>query len=146
MANITDIADAVAAELNAGTFDIQFTAERCLLPFLDVSELETLHVSVVPSETSMEFLTRQADLEQHTVDVAVQKKLEDITDQTEIEALMSLTRQIAGYLRRKKLTAMPEAGCVKTVVDPIYSYDHLLGSQCFTSVVKITYKIIEMGD
>lgn len=144
MANITDIADAVAAELNAGTFDMQFTAQRCLLPFLDVSELETLQVSVVPSETSMEFLTRQADLEQHTVDVAVQKKIDDLTDQTEIENLITLTKALAGYLRRRRLTSLPDAACVKTKISPVYSYDHLVGSQCFTSVLSVTYKLAEV--
>ena len=49
MSLITDIADAVVAELNAapaGTFDPAFTAQRRVLPAFELAELAELKVTV----------------------------------------------------------------------------------------------------
>ena len=49
MSILTDIADAVAAELNTGEFSEQFTAIRRVLPVFEIAQLKELKVSVVPT-------------------------------------------------------------------------------------------------
>lgn len=56
MSLITDIADAVTAELNtapAGTFSPAFTAVRRVLPTFELPELMALQVTVVPKGVSI---------------------------------------------------------------------------------------------
>ena len=54
VAGITEIADAVTAELNAGSFSQAFTAERHYRPVFDLPEMGTLHVTVVPQGMTIE--------------------------------------------------------------------------------------------
>ena len=44
---ITDVADAVVAELNAQTFSLPFEAKRSYQPQFDLAEMKDLHVTVV---------------------------------------------------------------------------------------------------
>ena len=48
MALVTDVADAVVAELNATAFSQPLEAKRSYLPQFDLAEMKDLHVTVVP--------------------------------------------------------------------------------------------------
>ncbi|HUU08908.1 MAG TPA: hypothetical protein VM431_00030, partial [Phycisphaerae bacterium] len=75
MALITDIADAVVAELNGHTFSRPFTAARFYRPVFDLAEMSALHVSVVPKGLAIERLDRSRNQHDVQVDIAVQQKL-----------------------------------------------------------------------
>jgi len=141
---VTDIADAVVAELNSpppGTFAQAFTAARHYRPQFDLAELKTLRVSVVPRKVEITSLMRSANQNDVSVDVAVQKKVSP-DDTAELDALMALVEQIADYFRLRRLTAVPTALWTKTENVPVYSPEHLEQKQVFTSVLTFTFRVV----
>jgi hypothetical protein len=144
MAMILTIADAVVAELNAasaGTFDPAFTAVRRVLPEFDLSDLAELKVSVVPKAVEINGSTRSVGQFDCQIDIGVQKKLGKDLD-AEVMALCGLMDAIAGYLRRRPLSAAPHAAWVRTQNDPVYAPQHLAEQRTFTSVLTVTYRVI----
>ncbi len=144
MTTAVDIADAVVSELNnseAG-FSMEFTAERILLPYFEQKDLVSLKVTVVPSDVSYSSLSRSSVLAEYGIDVAVQQKV-NVGSDDDIETLIGLTKEIADYLRRKKLTGADYACWARSQISPLYSVEHLLDHKVFTSVVKISYKTAE---
>ncbi|HEX7010619.1 MAG TPA: hypothetical protein VF184_11590 [Phycisphaeraceae bacterium] len=148
MSLITDIADAVAAELNAapaGTFDPSFTAQRRVLPVFDLAELAELKVTVVPKSVQVTGSTRATSQYDITIDIGVQQKLapgnHDVD--AEVAALGALVDQIAEYLRRRPLAGFPGAAWVSTTNEPVYSPEHLLEQRVFTSVLSVTYRAVK---
>lgn len=144
MALVIDIADAIAAELNAapaGTFVPAFTALRRVLPEFDLPELEALKVSVVPKAVETEGATRAITRFDCQVDIGIQKKLGKDLD-AEVAALCSLVEDIAGYLRWRPLAAAPHARWVSSQNDPVYAPEHLAEQRTFTSVLSVTYRSV----
>ncbi len=140
-----DIADAVAAELNAapsGTFDLTFTAERRVLPVFDLAEMAELHVSVVPRAVEIAGATRSMSQYDVQIDIGVQQKLAsgDDLDQR-VPVLCELVDQIVTYLMRRVLQAIPGAVWVRAANEPIYAPEHLAQLRQFTSVLTLTYRI-----
>ena len=141
-----NIADAVVAELNAappGTFDPAFTAVRRVLPVFDLAEMADLHVSVVPRAIDIAGATRSASQYDVQIDIGVQQKLAsdggDLDQQ--VPLLCELVDQIAAYLTRRVLQAVPGAVWVRLANDPIYAPEHLSQLRQFTSVLTLTYRI-----
>lgn len=146
MALTLDIADAVVAELNAappGTFDPAFTAVRRVLPVFDLAEMADLHVSVVPRAVDIAGATRSASQYDVQIDIGVQQKLASADGELDqqVPPLCGLVEQIADYLRRRVLQAIPGAVWVRTANDPIYAPEHLSQLRQFTSVLTLTYRI-----
>lgn len=146
MSIITDIADAVTAEINAadpGTFSESFTAERKALPVYELAELSDLKVTVVPKSMEISISTRGMSQYEIVVDIGTQKKLPATPYiDTEVETLGSLVDQIAEYLRRRKLADAPFAIWVNTANDPVYAPEHLAEQRVFTGVLTVTYRVI----
>lgn len=143
MALVIDIADAVAAELNAapaGTFEPAFLAVRRVLPEFELAELAALRVTVVPKAVELSGSTRSLGQCDCQIDIGVQQKLGRDLD-GEVAALCSLVDAIAAYLRRRPLAAVPRAAWVRTQIDPVYAPDHLAQQRTFTSVLTVTYRI-----
>lgn len=150
MSLVTDIADAVAAEINAApgspaTFNQTFTAVRKVVPAYELSELTDLKVTVVPKAVEISGSTRSASQYDITVDIGVQKKLppESEASDEQVETLGTLVDQIAEYLRRRPLSAAPFAAWVSTTNDPVYAPEHLLEKRVFTSVLTLTYRAMK---
>ncbi len=148
MSLVTDIADAVAAEINAadpGTFGQAFTAQRKVVPAYEVAELTDLKVTVVPKALEISGSTRSASQYDITVDIGIQKKLPPGSEASDeqVETLGTLVDQIAEYLRRRSLGAAPFAAWVSIVNDPIYAPEHLLEKRVFTSVLTLTYRAMK---
>ncbi len=144
MARIIDIADAIAAELNAaaaGTFAPAFTAVRRVLPAFDLSELAELKVTVVPKGVEIGGAMRSASQFDFQIDIGVQQKLGKDLD-AEVAALCGLVDAIAAYLRRRPLAATPHAAWVRTRNDPVYAPEHLADQRAFTSVLTVTYRSV----
>ena len=141
-----DIADAVTAELNSappGTFDLSFTAERRVLPVFDLAEMANLHVSVVPRAIDIAGATRSASQYDVQIDIGVQQKLASGDGELapQVPVLCELVDQIAAYLTRRVLQAMPNAIWVRLANDPIYAPEHLSQLRQFTSVLTLTYRM-----
>ncbi|MCE5280337.1 MAG: hypothetical protein ABFD92_07845 [Planctomycetaceae bacterium] len=147
MATIIDIADAVAAALNAHTFSAPLTARRSYRPVFDLKEMKTLHVTIVPKGAEMTAAGRGLEQTDVQIDVAVQKKLSaDTAAETgEIDALMGLVEQIAAVIRQKRRFALHGGGdavWIKTDNVPIFSQEHLGEMRQFTSVLTLTLRVI----
>jgi hypothetical protein len=148
MSLVTDIADAVAAEINAaapGTFDQTFTAQRKVVPAYELSEMTDLKVTVVPKAVEISGSTRSASQYDITVDIGIQKKLPPGSDASDeqVETLGILVDQIAEYLRRRPLAGAPFASWVSITNDPVYAPEHLLEKRVFTSVLTLTYRAMK---
>jgi hypothetical protein len=137
---IVDIADALAEALNGHEFSVEFEAVREYRPVLDLPDMKTLRVSVVPKGVVMVPADRSRVQHDVEVDVLVQKKL-DAGDSTELDALMSFVEEIAGFLKFKRLESVA-ASWVKTVNEPIFAPDHLEQLRQFTSVLTVTYRLV----
>jgi hypothetical protein len=143
MSLITEIADAVTAELNAtpGTFTQSFTAVRKVLPFYELQDLTDLTVTVVPKAVEITGATRSASQHDFTVDIGIQKKLGSPSGlEVEVESLGNVVDQIAEYLRQRPLPGAAFAAWVNTINDPVYAPEHLLEKRVFTSVLTLTYR------
>jgi len=135
---ITELADAVAASLNAGSFGMPFTAERLHQPSFDLAELAELHVSVVPKSQTITNATRQHSFFDCAVDVGVQKK---VADDAEVDALLDLVQEIADHLRLKRLDDYPTAAWLSIEHEPVVASEHLDQNRQLTSVLTVTYRV-----
>jgi hypothetical protein len=141
MATVTDIADAVAAELNGHTFSQPFEAKRYYRPLFDLAAMSALHVSVVPKGVSAERMDRSRHQEEYQVDVAVQKKVEALDNAT-LDLLAGLVEEIGLFLRDRRLAACPAAVWLRTENVPIYAPEHLDELRQFTSVLTLTFRVV----
>ncbi len=141
MAVITDIADAVVAELNAATFSQPVTAERHYLPQFDLQEMQTLHITVVPKTVVLATSDRARGQGDYSIDVAVQRKFET-GDNAELDVLTGLTEEIADHFRRKRLASYPDVAWLKTEQTVLYAPEHINELRQFTSVLTLTYRLL----
>jgi len=140
VATITDIADAVVQELNAGSWSLPLSAERHYRPLFDLADMAALHVTVVPKGIVVERLDRTRNQEDVQVDVAVQKKF-STGDNAELDALVVLVQEIADFFRLRRLTAYPAAVWVRSENVPVYAPEHMDELRQFTSVLTLTFRV-----
>jgi len=137
---ILDIADAIVASLNAGSFALEFEAERKYQPVFELQDMQTLHVSVVPKSLAITTAARDSGFFEVAVDIGVQKKVNpDQPD--ELDALMNLVEQIADHLRMKRLDDAPNAAWLGVANEPVFAPEHLEQWRQFTSVLTVTYRV-----
>ena len=139
---ITQVAEAVIAELNGTTFSQPFTAVRSFLPRSELAELKTLKVTVVPSGLSVVTASRGQTQQDVAIDIAVQQKLTG-ENNADLDPLLALAEEIAAHFRGKRLASLPNAIWVKTEFKTIYAPDHIDQLRTFTSVVTLTFRVIE---
>jgi len=141
MSEIAQIADALASELNAGSFSETFTAERAWQPVFEPGDVDSLQVTVVPRSLSIINATRQHSFFDYSIDVGVQKKLGVDPDPSEIDALDTFTEEVADALRLARLAGFPTAAFFSIEREPIVARDHLEELRIFTTVLTITYRV-----
>ena len=142
MSTIIDIADAVAAELAGGEFSESFTPERRVLPDYELADLKDLRVTVVPRGVEISGASRALCQHDFQIDVGVQKKVGTDLD-AEVAELLGLVEEIAEFLKRRPLAAVPQVCWVKTANEPVYAPDHLAEKRLFTSVLTVTYRLLQ---
>ena len=145
MTTANDIAAAVVADMNgapAGTFGQPFSAVQAYLPQYDLGEMKDLHMTVVSKGVTVQPFGRGACQYDYAVDVAVQQKLA-ATDPATIAPLMSLVDQIADFFRLRRLSSYLGAIWAKTEHPYLYSQEHLEQLRQFTSVLTLTFRVIE---
>ena len=138
---ITQIADAVVATLNVATLSQPVTATRAYLPRVEVSELKTLKVTVVPSSVVNASASRSQSQQDIAIDVAIQQKLGNEQNAT-LDPLLALAEEIADLFRSKRLDTFPLALCIKTEFKTIYAPEHIENLRTFTSVLTLTFRVI----
>ena len=139
-AKVIEIADALKDELNGQTFSQPFTAVRAYQPTYELKDMAALHVTVVPKSVTATPGSRAGNFHDYAIDVGVQKKFEQEAD---IDALMALAQEIAGFLNRRRLGACPDVAWVRTRNDPIFVPEHVGELRQFTSVITVTYRCLE---
>ena len=142
MAVITDVAEAVKDELNAGEFSLPFEAERMYQPLFELPEMKTLHVTVVPHGIEMQASGRSMVQHDYGIDVAVQKKFEKDDNSAELDPLMTLVEEIIDFFRLRRLQDQ-NAVCVRATNEPVYSQEHMEQFRQFTSVVTLTFRALK---
>ncbi len=138
MSTILDIADAVVASLNAGTFTEPVQSERRYQPTVELPDLAELKVSVVPKAVTITNATRTDGYFDCAIDIGVQKK---IAGDAEIDGLVNLVEELADHLRQKRLDSFPDAAFVSIANDPVFAPEHLDQQRVFTSVLTVTYRV-----
>lgn len=141
MAIIAEIAEAVAAALNDGSFSQSFTAERAYLPVYELSELKETRVTVVPKGVAILPGSRSRNQYDYAIDIAVQKKLSR-ADNAEIDSLLALAEEIADFFRLRRLPGFPEAMWLKTANEPVYAQEHLDQLRQFTGLLTVTFRVV----
>ena len=142
MSTIIDIADAVAAELASGEFSESFTPERRVLADYELADLKDLRVTAVPRGVEITGSSRSLCQHDVQIDIGVQKKISADTD-TQVAELLGVVDEIAEFLQRRRLAAVPSAAWVKTANEPVYAPDHLAEKRLFTSVLPVTYRLLK---
>ena len=139
MAVILNIADAVVAQLNGGSFSQPLTAERHYQPKFELPDMTALHVTVVPRGITTKSLDRSRDAFDYQIDVAIQKR----TDMALVglDGLMNLVEEVADHFRTQPLMSFPQARCVEVKNAPVFSQEHLEEFRQFTSVLTLTFRL-----
>jgi len=140
MSTVVNVADAVVTSLNAGTFSQPFTAQRKYVPAVDLADLATLHVTVVPRAVAITTATRDSSYFDCTVDVGIQQKV-DPDQVAELDALVNLAEELVDHLRLRRLDSYPGAVWMSITHEPVFAPEHLDQERAFTSVISVTYRV-----
>ena len=136
------IADAVVATINSASLSQTVNAERLFLPQFDLQEMNVLRVVVVPKEEERKPLSRKIKEAAYSVDVGVLKKVKS-AEASEVDPLCVLVAEIAMAFDGKRLDSIPEAFCMVAKTDPVYSVEHMEQLRQFTSVLTLSFKVME---
>lgn len=142
VSSLLAVSDAVVATINGAALGQPINAERLFLPQFELQEMNVLRVVVVPKDEERKPITRASKQATYRVDVGVLKKLAS-TEATEIDPLCALVASIAALFDGKRLAALPNAICTVAKTEPVYSPEHLEQLRQFTSVVVLTFKVVE---
>lgn len=144
MSLITDIADAVTAEINTGAF-LPVQAQRRVLPEFELAQLAEMKVCVVPKSMRITGATRAASQYEIGIDIGVQQKLPpgDTDVDAHVATLGTLVDQIIDYLRQRPLEQLPGVSWVSIENEPVYAPEHLVEQRVFTSVLTVTYRAVK---
>ena len=142
MALPISIADAVVTELAGGTFSLQFTPERRVLPDYELADLKELRVTVVPAAEDIENVSRALSQHDVQIDIGIQKKLSGNIDD-EVLQLHWFVGEVGDFLNGRKLQGFPQALWVRATNELIYSTEHLAEQRTFTSVLSVTYRVLK---
>jgi hypothetical protein len=145
---LVQTAQSIADELNAHTFTLRFTAERSYRTDLELEDLDTLHVDVVPVNAPSELASREVISYDCSVDIAVRKKFEPKDhdkageiDRDEIDRLMLLVQEVHEFLVRRRLTTFEEAAWQSTDIRLWYFPRHLREFRQFTGLIRVVFRV-----
>lgn len=136
-----EIADALVASLNEGSFSQTFTATRVYDALLELTDA-TLHVDVAIREEAGEIISRGQTAKIVTLDVGVRQKLpKDTAVVTFCDALMLLKQEIQETYVGSRLTTatVGDAFCHAWDSKPVYSLPQLRRFRQFTGVLGLKF-------
>lgn len=150
MSTALDIADAIVGELNDNTFSPTFTAVRRNRPQFELSDMGTLHVTVVPGGWERDYGSRTEDQCTYRTAVGVQQKFAvkdgagaDIDNPA--DTLIELVEAIAAYLLGRSLADLPAAKVLSVALTEQLSFNlaHWEQWHQFTSFVVVTTEVVQ---
>jgi len=136
-----DIADAIVTELSSGSFSEPLTVSRRVLPEYELAELKALTVTVVPKSVGINNITRDSSSFEVAIDIGIQQKIGKDTD-TAVARLSGVVTEVVTFMNRRKLSEFPAAVFVSIANEPVYAPEHLSEKRLFTSLLTLTYKVI----
>ena len=112
------------------------------LPEYEIAELKALTVTVVPKSVQIDNITRSSSSFNVAIDIGIQQKISKNTD-SEVTRLSEIVSEIVAFLNRRKLTNISAAIFLSIANEPVYAPEHLSEKRLFTSILTITYKVIQ---
>ncbi|HOM77316.1 MAG TPA: hypothetical protein PLE88_12455 [Anaerohalosphaeraceae bacterium] len=137
-----DIADAIVTELAGNNFSEPLVVTRRVLPEYEIAELKALTFTVVPKSVEIINITRQSSSFDVAIDIGIQQKIGKDTD-AEATRLSGIVTEVVSFLNRRKLAGFPAAVFVSIANEPVYAPEHLSEKRLFTSILTLTYKVID---
>ena len=131
------IADQMAAQINAVTFGVPIVARRAYVVALNLRELKTIQVSIVPKSVETTRFSRGEKLATIEIDLAIQRTVQDTE---EADALMILTDQVIDLFEFRDLDN-DVATHIKTDRKFIYDSEGMETKKLFTSLTMLTYQL-----
>ena len=130
MSNVVKIAENVVAELE------EYNAELSFFPEFELRDLDKMRVVVVPVGTQYKTLSRASHEELPRVQIGILTR----GNEEELPELLTFVEALGlGFLNKK----IGGATCVCVAYNPIYSPDHLRERNQFTSVIELTFKVLQ---
>lgn len=140
-APLARLADAITTEINAQSWSQSCTATRVYLPLVDLDDLSTLAVHVVPARQTDTRIDRSQEQTDYTIDIFVAKETAD--DQDANDALLYLLHEMHRHFRGTR-NEDPSAICVKREVlnqaPAGYNLDDLDQRRQFTGVLRLIWR------
>ena len=142
MSLLIEIAEAVKDRLNTTNFGQSFVAQRKYVPVFELSEMDSLHVTVVPKATDAELADRARLQQDYQIDIGIQKRIDpDKTD--EVDPLMTLVEKIADHFAALRLEN-PRAACIHVENRPVFDPEHMQQMRQLTSVLTLTFRTVRI--
>lgn len=135
LAHIDAIAQAVTEDLNLGTFDLEFTAERLPLVLFDLPDMETLRVSVLAADDEGTVSGRSSTEHDYKVFVVITQKVP--ATNAAIDPIKKLAQQIGDFWRFQPLTGRDERWLATRILP--YPSDRLKRERILAIVVELTF-------
>lgn len=128
------VGDAVLAAVTGLTLSASHTSSRSFWPDRKPEELLGLTVTVVPRGIERRAETRVSERIDYTVDILVQRKVDQMSRDAEIALLSADVEKVADavYALRAGTTGFV---CVGTTIDPMVAPAHMQEHGVFTGVV-----------
>ena len=130
------LAKAITQALTQEDFGRSLSVVRAYAPQYDSEKDTELRVTVCYMDRERSKLNRGADWYEPTIDVTVQKKMEDAADEQEQDGLLALSNAIQTFLRRNFVGfAFSDFNPA-----PFFIQDHIIQAGVFTSWVSVKYR------
>ncbi len=148
---IDRVAIAVQQELSAGAWSQEFVPRRVEDNTIELEDLDTLHVDVMPGEVTIEEASEEASQVDVEVQIAVRKRfgLDDQVestgevDQADIDALRRLTYEIASHFMHQRELTFLTAWCTAAKFNPHSSPAMLREQRQFTAIIRLTCRVYD---
>lgn len=139
MGTAADLCKDVAAVLNAQSFSMPFTAIYEPIPRTDLQSVRSLEVFVCCDLESRERINRAAWKKETSVQIGILKHINKLNRVTEIDAMIALVNEVAGFIGDAPLPNCPWAQPVRFQERPLYHFEHIYQYSVFSSVLSLVY-------
>lgn len=140
---IIDIAEKVAAALEAATLPQSVTVTRAYSPKTKRDQAADAEAIVIPRSRSSEASDRHRKQIIYGVDVGVRKRGVKPEEVEEIDDLMDLVQAITNLFEQKRLEGYPAARCTAVTSDPIFDPVLLADQTVFMAPVSLQFLVWE---
>lgn len=134
------IADAIVTSLNAASLSISFTATRQNVADVELKDMSGIVVSVVPRSKTTERINRIQWREEHEILIYLQKKLDQTSDETQLDTLRTFAEEVEDHLKTAT-SRMGGAALVELNRESIFDAEAIVERQQFEARIAGMYHI-----